>query len=443
MNRKSKRLSSNKKEASDSLVDGDVDSDEENASKSRSKIALTTVKKSSIKNTTAVIKSGIMNDERGLITASKSKEITPQVKRSREKHHNISGIASPKKRNRTIRDCWENNPQSLQQTANFIPCPACEREVLYKEINNHLDGFCQGGMNETKEKKEKIPLTPRNNKQNLSTIIAQNKASSTDASKSPREVPVVEVLSDATICKSTPNSQNLISSNKSSRIDVDDEEDILEGLSNELAKPILNDSDSDDTENLKCEEDLQEIKSAGCENMGSEKMENEKTNEWNNHKNDRDGDMELCDNDAENDIESLSHYNLKVAKENEGMEDESIDPTEEHIDITENQEQQSDPYYLVNFKIVLDSVLSNEEDKNLFNDADHRVINQFKEFLPAAQKLYIRLFQRKPGWFRCSKLDYSKIAEDLDPVLNTLVNSGEYWGGEGGVGLFYWKSSVV
>jgi len=40
------------------------------------------------------------------------------------------------------------------------------------------------------------------------------------------------------------------------------------------------------------------------------------------------------------------------------------------IDADDNQ---ADPYYLANFKLVLDTVLSNEEDKSLFNEDDIKV----------------------------------------------------------------------
>ncbi|KAJ7385439.1 Fanconi-associated nuclease 1 [Desmophyllum pertusum] len=43
---------------------------------------------------------------------------------------------------------------------------------------------------------------------------------------------------------------------------------------------------------------------------------------------------------------------------------------------------------------------------------------------PEEQKLYIRLFQRKRGWFRCSKLEYLKISSNLTPILNSLVQKG-------------------
>lgn len=103
---------------------------------------------------------------------------------------------------------------------------------------------------------------------------------------------------------------------------------------------------------------------------------------------------------------------------------ESMDAASE-TSFDDAQDNQSDPYYLANFKLVLDTVLSNEEDKSLFNEEDVAVIEKFQAFPIECQKLYIRLFQRRPGWFRCSKIDYPKIAKDLKPVLNDLLKAGK------------------
>ncbi|XP_031571168.1 fanconi-associated nuclease 1-like, partial [Actinia tenebrosa] len=441
MDRKSK-LSLNRKITSNYVEENDdVESDGEKASKSRTNVVTV---KSSKANTTAVFKSGTRNSKDVSITESKSKEITPQVKRSREKNHNISGIVSPKKRNRTIFDCWVNNPRKSLEPAKIVPCPACKTEVLYADINSHLDGSCKGGTNEDIECKrtgelsenvrENKPFIPPKTKQRISNTIAHNK-SNTGPIKSLGEMNIknsmTDILSDQTI-KPSPSkysSQNLISSNKSPEItpiDVDeDEEDILEGLNNELANPLLlSDLESDGKASVECPENLLEMKSALNNELENEEMGNKKANISDNYENDISDDMELGKDCASSDSEFLNGCTLKVADDTELTEGESLDMMEENNDATVNPEQLSDPNYLANFKLVLDSVLSNEEDRKLFNDADQTIIKQFQEFQPAAQKLYIRLFQRKPGWFRCSKLVYSKISEDLTPVLDTLVHSG-------------------
>ncbi|XP_048584265.1 fanconi-associated nuclease 1 [Nematostella vectensis] len=88
------------------------------------------------------------------------------------------------------------------------------------------------------------------------------------------------------------------------------------------------------------------------------------------------------------------------------------------------EETNDSPYYLSNFKLVLDTVMSDMRDQSLFDDSDNKTIEIFKRLSPEAQKLYVRLFQRKFGWFRCSKLDYPRISGDLTPVLKELIGVG-------------------
>lgn len=47
-----------------------------------------------------------------------------------------------------------------------------------------------------------------------------------------------------------------------------------------------------------------------------------------------------------------------------------------------------------------------------------------------AQKLYVRLFQRKLKWLQVSKLDYGEICLDLQPVVQELVEAGFLQSGE-------------
>ena len=103
---------------------------------------------------------------------------------------------------------------------------------------------------------------------------------------------------------------------------------------------------------------------------------------------------------------------------NENLEEENPESQAE-------EQKDYEPYYLANFKLVLSTVLSNEDDRRLFNEQDNNIIDLFNEMSPEEQKLYIRLFQRKRGWFRCSKLDYPKICRNLKPVLDCLIHKGK------------------
>lgn len=74
-------------------------------------------------------------------------------------------------------------------------------------------------------------------------------------------------------------------------------------------------------------------------------------------------------------------------------------------------------YYLENFLRILDTVLSQPQDVKLLNDDDLDVIKTFQGLTLQAQKLYVRLFQRKIKWNRISKVEYREICEKEDTQL--------------------------
>ncbi|XP_013876955.1 fanconi-associated nuclease 1 [Austrofundulus limnaeus] len=82
------------------------------------------------------------------------------------------------------------------------------------------------------------------------------------------------------------------------------------------------------------------------------------------------------------------------------------------------------PYYLRNFLTVLHAVLENEDDGALFNQEDMSAVRAFETLPVTAQKLYVRLFQRKLKWLQVNKLDYEEICSNLGPVAQELVQSG-------------------
>ncbi|GLD58850.1 fanconi-associated nuclease 1 [Lates japonicus] len=82
------------------------------------------------------------------------------------------------------------------------------------------------------------------------------------------------------------------------------------------------------------------------------------------------------------------------------------------------------PYYLRNFRTVLQAVLENEDDRALFNQDDMSLIHAFEKLSVMGQKLYVRLFQRKLKWLQVNKLDYVEICSDLGPVAQELAQSG-------------------
>nr|XP_040019378.1 fanconi-associated nuclease 1 [Gasterosteus aculeatus aculeatus] len=91
---------------------------------------------------------------------------------------------------------------------------------------------------------------------------------------------------------------------------------------------------------------------------------------------------------------------------------------------TESSRPPQLPYYLRNFKTVLQAVLENDDDRSLFNQEDLSLVQAFEKLSVTGQKLYVRLFQRKLKWLQVNKLDYEQISSDLAPVAEELVQSG-------------------
>ncbi|KAF1386843.1 hypothetical protein PFLUV_G00099070 [Perca fluviatilis] len=92
--------------------------------------------------------------------------------------------------------------------------------------------------------------------------------------------------------------------------------------------------------------------------------------------------------------------------------------------VVESSHPQWLPYYLRNFRTVLQAVLENEDDRSLFNQDDMSLVHAFEKLSVMGQKLYVRLFQRKLKWLQVNKLDYEEICSDLGPVAQELVQGG-------------------
>lgn len=74
-------------------------------------------------------------------------------------------------------------------------------------------------------------------------------------------------------------------------------------------------------------------------------------------------------------------------------------------------------YYLENFLLIITTVMSEPGDLQLFNEEDQSIVKSFYKLSLQAQKLYVRLFQRKLKWNRLSKLDYRDICDQEDMEL--------------------------
>jgi hypothetical protein len=81
--------------------------------------------------------------------------------------------------------------------------------------------------------------------------------------------------------------------------------------------------------------------------------------------------------------------------------------------------------YLHNFMLIMTTVFSQKDDKELFNDSDNTVVNYFQELSDESKMLYVRLFQRKYKWFRTNNIKYPRISENLQPCFDELIKTGK------------------
>lgn len=92
--------------------------------------------------------------------------------------------------------------------------------------------------------------------------------------------------------------------------------------------------------------------------------------------------------------------------------------TLEHTEYPETHE--SAPYYVRNLEFVIRAVIGMRGGKTLINDIDWQYIHAFSSLSLDARMLFTRLFQRKRGWFRTSKLSYDEINTPLSDVIQGI-----------------------
>ncbi|EGD80506.1 hypothetical protein PTSG_01097 [Salpingoeca rosetta] len=82
------------------------------------------------------------------------------------------------------------------------------------------------------------------------------------------------------------------------------------------------------------------------------------------------------------------------------------------------------PYYLRHFKLMVDEVSSATHNRHLLCPHDVAVLRCLNALPMPAQKLFVRLYNRRHAWLRVDRLSYPEIAEDLNPVVSDLVECG-------------------
>ena len=282
-----------------------------------------------------------------------------------------------------------------------VSCPMCEKLVVLSKINLHLDNNCESYVGQHSNSSTK-PTSQVNGLGN-STFHKDRKEA-------------VSVISDDKTAKSKDCAINAKRSQSSNEISTP------LGVCSVPPTMITRDPD---VAALEKKSNGMDRNSASCDtlNEGSGDVCDSNTT-----KQDSSSQIPCAKPVAETEEISTQDDGILSTDQSQCLTEEDLNKNQAEENLENSKEQENkdhEPYYLANFKLVLNNVFSNKDDRLLFNEPDNEIIDTFNGMSPEEQKLYIRLFQRKRGWFRCSKLEYPRISSNLMPILNSLVQKGK------------------
>lgn len=302
---------------------------------------------------------------------------------------------------------WLKKPSSPKT----VSCPMCGKVVILSKINQHLDNNCQSYFGQ----------------HNLSSSKTTFKANRLPGSNSLRESGKKGKVSGICLDKAT-SVRNCKVDRKSPR-STDESLSPPSEVSSTSETAVIIDSDI-----ASVEKELDEVyRTKGncdtlnscCDVMFDGIAKQEPSSQRSFSKGVAEADKILAQDKSTLQTKQIDLHVLSDQSKCSTTEEHNESLAEENTEHFNNHDNKDyEPYYLANFKLVLNNVLSNKDDRKLFNESDNHVIDTFNGMSAEEQKLYIRLFQRKRGWFRCSKLEYPKINSNLTPILNSLVQKG-------------------
>lgn len=305
-------------------------------------------------------------------------------------------LASPDerryKKSKKAITAWLNKPHQ----PNIVSCPVCGKVVFLSKINQHLDSNCELHINNEVNDHVEETKSKSNCKAGSSNGLNLLKGYKHNVIETNNKIGIIPLKIFDSSDLSLAASLARIESKTKDR--------------NQHSSAVLNDCDDIGLCNNMTKED-----SPAAQNHHREDMTLSRNKKFSNARKDLPT-SEQTDTSTSEDLKLQIDSSLS----READKNSSVQNTE----IGDEENKDYEPYYLANFKLVLTSVLSNEVDKLLFNEQDNYIIDIFNGMSADEQKLYIRLFQRKHGWFRCVKLEYPKICKNLKPILDTLTQKG-------------------
>lgn len=305
--------------------------------------------------------------------------------------------------------------------------PGCEVEILESTMNFHLDNDCsskqatesEGTFLAVKNSEERMTNCTEQfelNPKTFQTAVVDHTAKDDLATLSPKNKCGITSPSKFSSCKLSLSKKRLLSQNK-----------------HKLSKKVRPTSGSDDKILVEMSRDVisPEYSKATCKNIDNDSV---KLDVFCSETSSPSEKMELPE--LLNELDSGTGYSSKqdheinvVPLQNcSDIKNVSKGKTTNVPEILEDegalkQENNSVPYYLKNFLHITEYVLSQKDDKKLFDEDDMTHIRNFQQLTEAGQKLYVRLFQRKHKWIRPQKIEYKEIAENILPTLEELVKA--------------------
>ena len=293
-----------------------------------------------------------------------------------------------------------------------VSCPMCGKVVILSKINQHLDNNCKSNFGQ-----HNLSSSEATSKANRLSVSNRHSGSEQKGTVSGICQDKTALAKDCKVDAKHPQSRDEgsilleVSSTSETARNLDSDIAPLEKKPDEICRKKDNCDTLNNGGDVAFDDDAKQESSSQC-SFAKCIAETE----------------EILTQDSDN----LETKQTDLLSDQDLTKDSTTEGLNKGCQADENSEHSKDqagkdyePYYLANFKLVLNNVLSNEDDRKLFDESDNHIIDTFNGMSPEEQKLYIRLFQRKRGWFRCSKLEYPKISSNLAPFLNSLVQKGK------------------
>ena len=340
-----------------------------------------------------------------------------------EKINNIGKSSLPRAKlmnehSMSIISCFR---KQKEQETKSVSCPVCERMVFYPKINQHLDGGCCEKFLVPCENDLAISKSQLCNKR--SGQLLDIKCGEKNKEKCENDYMYEDSCRSAAVDGTTPASLLLEKSSlQTSRNDMFKSNTITD----------ISKSNGNMTFNT-CSENVNLI-SNSTSNVEKTKSSFELgkiVNEIENLPDFIAVKQIIIDGEKNSIFSKVSADQNNIVEPLDGNQSSSLVHVSSNVtnQVTNTNEGGStnihEPYYLQNFMLTLNTVLSHYDDRRLFDESDDAIVKSFQNLSDSAKKLYVRLFQRKFKWFPTAKIQYQRIGDVLGPFFQELIDCGE------------------